>query len=154
MKTLIFIGALLVSQVSNAEYLESLKIKRVVDGDTVHVFYQDEVYKIRLTEIDAPERDQPYGSNSTEYLKSLLKEGRVDVDISGTDRYGRKLGRLYWRGMDINRELVSAGYAWVYDQYVTDNSFYENQSKARNSKKGLWEDQNPLEPWNWRKLKN
>tara|TARA_X000000368_G_scaffold410441_1_gene393912 strand:+ start:612 stop:1076 length:465 start_codon:yes stop_codon:yes gene_type:complete len=154
MKTLIFIGALLVSQVSNAEYLESLKIKRVVDGDTVHVFYQDEVYKIRLTEIDAPERDQPYGSNSTEYLKSLLKEGMVDVDISGTDRYGRKLGRLYWRGKDINRELVSAGYAWVYDQYVTDNSFYENQSKARNSKKGLWEDQNPLEPWNWRKLKN
>ena len=154
MKTLIFIGALLVSQVSNAEYLESLKIKRVVDGDTVHVFYQDEVYKIRLTEIDAPERDQPYGSNSTEYLKSLLKEGMVDVDISGTDRYGRKLGRLYWRGKDINRELVSAGYAWVYDQYVTDNSFFENQSKARNSKKGLWEDQNPLEPWNWRKLKN
>ena len=154
MKTLILFGALLISLVSNAEYLESLKIKKVVDGDTVHVFYQDEVYKIRLTEIDAPERDQPYGSNSTEYLKSLLKEGIVDVDISGTDRYGRKLGRLYWRGKDINRELVSAGYAWVYDQYVTDNSFYENQSKARNSKKGLWEDQNPLEPWNWRKLKN
>ena len=154
MKTLIFIGALLVSQISNAEYLESLKIKRIVDGDTVHAFYQDEVYKIRLTEIDAPEQDQPYGSNSTEYLKSLLKEGMVDVDISGTDRYGRKLGRLYWQGKDINRELVSAGYAWVYDQYVTDNSFYENQSKARNSKKGLWEDQNPLEPWNWRKLKN
>ena len=154
MKILFLIGALLVSQVSNAEYLESLKIKRVVDGDTVHVFYQDVVYKIRLTEIDAPERDQPYGSDSTKYLKDLLKEGRVDVDISGTDRYGRKLGRLYWQGMDINRELVSAGYAWVYDQYVTDNSFYENQSKARNSKKGLWEDQNPLEPWNWRKLKN
>ena len=154
MKILFLIGALLVSQVSNAEYLESLKIKRVVDGDTVHVFYQDEVYKIRLTEIDAPERDQPYGSNSTEYLKSLLKEGMVDVDISGTDRYGRKLGRLYWQGMDINRALVSAGYAWVYDQYVTDNSFYENQSKAKNTKKGLWEDQNPLEPWNWRKLKN
>ena len=154
MKILFLIGALLVSQVSNAEYLESLKIKRVVDGDTVHVFYQDEVYKIRLTEIDAPERDQPYGSNSTEYLKSLLKEGMVDVDISGTDRYGRKLGRLYWRGKDINRELVSAGYAWVYDKYVTDNSFYKNQSKAMNLKKGLWKDQNPLEPWNWRKLKN
>ena len=154
MKILFLIGALLVSQVSNAEYLESLKIKRVVDGDTVHVFYQDEVYKIRLTEIDAPERDQPYGSNSTEYLKGLLKKGRVDVDISGTDRYGRKLGRLYWQGMDINRELVSAGYAWVYDQYVTDDSFYESQSKARNLKKGLWQDKSPLEPWNWRKLKN
>ena len=154
MKILFLFSALLTSQVSYAEYLESLKIKQVVDGDTVHVFYQDQVYKIRLTEIDAPERDQPYGNNSTEYLKGLLKEGKVDVDISGTDRYGRKLGRLYWQGMDINRKLVSAGYAWVYDQYVTDVTFYENQSKARNLKKGLWEDQNPLEPWNWRKLKN
>ena len=154
MKILFLFSALLTSQVSYAEYLESLKIKQVVDGDTVHVFYQDQVYKIRLTEIDAPERDQPYGSNSTEYLKGLLKEGKVDVDISGTDRYGRKLGRLYWQGTDINREIVSAGYAWVYDQYVTDNSFYENQLKARNLKKGLWQDQNPLEPWNWRKLKN
>ena len=154
MKILSLIGALLISQVSNAEYLEGLKIKKVVDGDTVHVFYQDEVYKIRLTEIDAPERDQPYGSNSTEYLKGLLKEGKVDVDISGTDRYGRKLGRLYWQGKDINRKLVSGGYAWVYDQYVTDKSFYENQIKARNLKKGLWRDKNPLEPWNWRKLKN
>ena len=154
MKTLGIISLLFLSFSCSAEYLKNLEIKKVVDGDTVHVFYQDEVYKIRLTEIDAPERDQPYGSNSTEYLKGLLKEGRVDVDISGTDRYGRKLGRLYWQGMDINRELVSAGYAWVYDQYVTDNSFYENQSKARNLKKGLWEDQNPLEPWNWRKLKN
>ena len=153
MKILFLIGVLLISQVSNAEYLESLKIKKVVDGDTVHVFFQDEVYKIRLTEIDAPERDQPYGSNSTEYLKSLLIEGKVDVDISGIDRYGRKLGRLYWRGMDINRELVSAGYAWVYDKYVTDKSFYKEQSKARNLKKGLWADQNPLEPWNWRKFK-
>ena len=45
---------------------------KVVDGDTVHVFYKDEVYKIRLTEIDAPERDQPYGSNTTEYLKTDL----------------------------------------------------------------------------------
>ena len=66
----------------------------------------------------------PYGSDSTKYLKELLKEGEVDADIFGTDRYGRKLGRLYWKGMDINRKLVSAGYAWVYDKYVTDNSFY------------------------------
>ena len=144
---------MVVCSICNAEYLEGLKVKKVVDGDTVHVLYRDEVYKIRLTEIDAPERDQPYGIDSTIYLKSLLKEGKVDVDISGTDRYGRKLGRLYWKDLDIKRDLVSAGYAWVYDQYVTDNSFYENQSNARNLKKGLWEDDSPVEPWEWRKAK-
>ena len=154
MKVIHLFFLLFISNFCFSEYLENLAIKKIVDGDTVHVYFQEEVYKIRLTEIDAPERDQPYGTHSTEYLKDLLKQGRVDVDISGTDRYGRKLGRLYWQGMDINRELVSAGYAWVYDQYVTDNSFYANQLKARNLKKGLWQDKNPLEPWNWRKLKN
>ena len=137
----------------SAEYLENLIIKRIVDGDTIHVFYKEEVYKIRLTEIDAPERDQPYGNDSKQYLKQLLKEGRVDIHIFGTDRFGRRLARLYWNGMDINRELVSEGYAWVYDRYVSDESFYENQSKARKLKKGLWRGSSPIKPWEWRKAK-
>lgn len=62
------------------------------------------------------------------------------------------MGRLYWRDKDINRELVSAGYAWVYDDYVTDLSFYDDQNRARYLKKGLWKDKSPIEPWNWRKL--
>ncbi len=152
MRKLSIIFLFSVSSFCSAEYLKDLEIKRVVDGDTVHVFFRDQVYKIRLTEIDAPERDQPFGNDSTIFLKQLLQDGWVDVDISGTDKYGRKLGRLYWKGKDINRELVSAGYAWVYDQYVTDDTFYENQLKAQKERRGLWVDLKPIEPWNWRKL--
>ena len=148
----LYIIFLLASTIISSEYLSKLEVNKIIDGDTVHVFFQDEILKIRLTEIDAPERDQPYGINSTEFLKDLLKEGKVDIDISGTDRYGRKLGRLYWRDKDINRELVSAGYAWVYDDYVTDLSFYDDQNRARYFKKGLWKEESPIEPWNWRKL--
>ena len=61
--------------------------------------------------------------------------------------------RLYWRGKDINREMVSAGYAWVYDKYVTDISFYEDQDHAKQFKKGLWKDSASLAPWAWRSLK-
>ena len=154
MKCLTIIFFLTISVFCNAEYFENLRVKRVVDGDTVHVFHNEEIFKIRLTEIDAPERDQPFGKASTEHLKSLLKEGRVDVDISGTDKYGRKLGRLYWQEIDINREIVSAGYAWVYDNYVTDISFYEDQQIAKDSKRGLWKDESPIAPWKWRKVKN
>ncbi|MDC0073151.1 thermonuclease family protein [Gammaproteobacteria bacterium] len=153
MKTLSIFSLLIISYFCNADYLENLQIKKIVDGDTVHVFYQDDVYKVRLTEIDAPERNQPFGKDSTEFLISLLKEGKVNIDISGTDRYGRKLGRLYWKGRDINQEMVIAGYAWVYDDYVTDKSFYENQSKARELRKGLWKDSNSIPPWEWRKRK-
>ena len=135
-----------------SEYLENLAIKKVVDGDTVHIYHKNEIYKVRLIEIDAPERNQPFGSDSTDYLKSLLREGRVNIEISGTDRYGRKLGRLYWKGENINRAMVSAGYAWVYDDYVTDLSFYDDQNQARYLKKGLWSEESPMAPWNWRKL--
>ena len=106
-----------------------------------------------MIEIDAPERNQPFGSDSTDYLKSLLREGRVNIEISGTDRYGRKLGRLYWKGENINRAMVIAGYAWVYDDYVTDLSFYDDQNQARYLKKGLWSEGSPMAPWNWRRLK-
>ena len=153
MKTINLFLLLFFSNFCFAEYVENLQIKKIVDGDTVHVFHQDETYKVRLIEIDAPERNQPYGKDSTDYLKLLLNEGKVDVEISGTDRYGRKLGRLYWKGRDINREMVTAGYAWVYDDYVTDRSFYENQSEARELKKGLWKDSSPIPPWEWRKRK-
>jgi micrococcal nuclease len=153
MKVLEFLIVLFISSICSAEYLDNLSIKKIIDGDTVHVFHQNETYKVRLIEIDAPERNQPYGRDSTDYLKFLLKEGRVDVEISGTDRYGRKLGRLYWKGKDINREMVTAGYAWVYDDYVKDKSFYENQSEARELRKGLWKDSNSIPPWEWRKRK-
>ena len=110
---------LLISGGLSSEYLENLKIKRVVDGDTVHVFSKGEVLKVRLVEIDTPEMDQPHGKEAKEYLENLLKDGYINLDISGTDIYKRKLGRIYWKEKDINRLMVKSGHAWVYDKYVT-----------------------------------
>ena len=138
--------ALLVSGGLSSEYLENLKIKRVVDGDTVHVFSKGEVLKVRLVEIDTPEMDQPHGQEAKEYLENLLKDGYINLDISGTDIYKRKLGRIYWKEKDINRLMVKSGHAWVYDQYVTDQTFYEDQNYARSRKLGLWESNDPIQP--------
>ena len=143
--------ALLVSGGLSSEYLENLKIKRVVDGDTVHVFSKGEVLKVRLVEIDTPEMDQPHGQEAKEHLENLLKDGYINLDISGTDIYKRKLGRIYWKEKDINRLMVKSGHAWVYDQYVTDQTFYEDQNYARSRKLGLWESNDPIQPWEWRR---
>ena len=143
--------ALLVSGGLSSEYLENLKIKRVIDGDTVHVFSKGEVLKVRLVEIDTPEMDQPHGKEAKEYLENLLKDGYINLDISGTDIYKRKLGRVYWKEKDINRLMVKSGHAWVYDQYVTDQTFYEDQNYARSRKLGLWESNDPIQPWEWRR---
>ena len=135
----------------SSEYLENLKIKRVVDGDTVHVFSKGELLKVRLIEIDTPEMDQPHGQEAKKYLENLLKEGYIDLHISGTDIYKRKLGRLYWKQKDINRLMVRSGHAWVYDKYVTDKTFYEDQDYAKSKNLGLWKSKDPIQPWRWRR---
>ena len=63
---------LLVSGGLYSGYLENLKIKRVIDGDTVYVFSNGEILKVRLVEIDTPEMDQPHGPEAKEYLEQLL----------------------------------------------------------------------------------
>jgi len=80
----IFIALLFfLSSITFAEYLENLKIKKVVDGDTVHVFSEGKTLKVRLVEIDAPEMNQPHGEESKEYLEVLLQDGYLNLRILG-----------------------------------------------------------------------
>ena len=137
-----------------AEILNNLEVAWVVDGDTVHATKNGKLYKIRLTEIDAPERDQPFGKQSTDNLKVFLRKGFIDVDLKGQDIYKRYLGRIYVDGKDINKKMVSTGSAWVYDKYVTDKSFYIEQKKAQNNKLGIWADEEAMPPWEWRQRNN
>lgn len=44
------------------------------------------------------------------------------MNVSGTDRYGRVLRCVYVGGLDVNREMVSRGAAWVYVRYMKDQS--------------------------------
>ena len=120
----------------------------------MHATKNGQLYKIRLTEIEAPERDQPFGKQSTDNLKVFLRKGFIDVDLKGQDIYKRHLGRIYVDGKDINKKMVSTGSAWVYDKYVTDKSFYIEQKKAQNNKLGIWADEEAMPPWVWRQRNN
>ena len=133
------------------EYLKDMSVTKVVDGDTVYASYKGKIHKMRLLEIDAPERDQPIGTESTTFLKELLKDKLIDADISGQDRYERDLARIYVKGKDINRVMVSNGMAWVYDAYVTDKSFYKDQVLAQTQQLGVWSSGDAIPPWTWRR---
>ena len=135
----------------SGEYLKDMSVTKVVDGDTVYASYKGKIHKMRLLEIDAPERDQPIGTESTAFLKELLKAKLIDADISGQDRYDRDLARIYVKGKDINRAMVSNGMAWVYDAYVKDKSFYTDQTLAQTQQLGVWSSGDPIPPWTWRR---
>ena len=129
------------------------KIVRVSDGDTVILLDSSNTqHKIRLHGIDAPESGQPYGNKAKEYLSDLIAGKTVTVNIKGKDQYKRILGVIYLGEININAEMIRAGYAWNY-KYSKDKYYIKLQEKAKAEKKGLWKDNNAIDPWQWRKNK-
>ena len=109
--------------------------------------------KIRLAEIDAPEKDQPYGMKAKQALSALCISKTVRAVVVDHDRYGRTVARLYMGATDINAEMVRQGAAWVYLKYLHDRSLLAVEQEARDAKRGLWalQDDQRLPPWEWRK---
>lgn len=127
------------------------KVVRVLDGDTIEVLNEKMPVRVRLINIDAPEKKQPFGRWSTSQLKELITGQHVTVTYTQKDRYGRVLGRVVTtNGVEANSYMVINGAAWVYDQYNADSSLPTLQRRAKEQKRGLWADSNPVPPWEWR----
>ena len=127
------------------------KVIRVLDGDTIEVLQDKKPVRIRLANIDAPEKKQAFGSWSTSQLKTLVAGKQVTISYSHKDRYGRIIGRVFTtNGTDASRFMVQSGAAWVYERYNTDKSLPALQREAQEQKRGLWADANPVPPWEWR----
>ncbi|EFY6271501.1 thermonuclease family protein [Shigella sonnei] len=127
------------------------KVIRVLDGDTIEVLQDKKPVRIRLANIDAPEKKQAFGSWSTSQLKTLVAGKQVTISYSHKDRYGRIIGHVFTtNGTDASRFMVQSGAAWVYERYNTDKSLPALQREAQEQKRGLWADTNPVPPWEWR----
>jgi len=129
------------------------RVVRVHDGDTLTVLVDRRQVRVRLTDIDAPERGQAYGKRAREKLAALTFAHVVRVADRGTDRYGRVLGRVYVDGVDVNARMVDEGLAWVYRQYSRDAVLIELEAMARRELRGLWADAHAVPPWEWRRNK-
>ena len=123
----------------------------VHDGDTVTLLIAgNQQLKIRLAQIDAPELDQPFGQQSKQSLSDMVFNKTIKVDKETTDKYGRTVGTLIIEGVDANKEQVKRGMAWVYKQYLHDQSLIPLEETARQTKVGLWADATPMAPWDYR----
>jgi len=124
----------------------------IADGDTLTVLCNgSKQVKIRLSEIDAPEKRQPFGNRSMQSLSGMCLQKKAKIKPQTKDRYGRTVARVICDGIDANVEQVKRGMAWVYDKYVRDRNLYRIQDKARASKIGLWADNKPIKPWEYRR---
>jgi endonuclease YncB( thermonuclease family) len=136
------------------------KVVGVADGDTVTVLDGDRVqHKIRLSGIDAPEKNQPFGQRSKESLSGLVFGKSVSVDTTKKDRYGREIGKVLVDGKDANLEQVNRGMAWHYKAYAREQPLADREhyaaaeQSARDAKRGLWSELEPIPPWEFRHSK-
>jgi micrococcal nuclease len=124
----------------------------VTDGDTLKVRCGGApMTTIRLAEIDAPEKRQPFGERSRQHLADLCFQKTAEVHPRSRDRYDRTVARVSCAGQDASLEQVRTGMAWAYTRYVTDSAVKDLEASARAASRGLWVDPTPTAPWDWRR---
>lgn len=142
---------------AQAEILSGIVVG-LADGDTLTVLdASQQQHKIRLSGIDAPEKAQPFGERAKVYLSSLTFQKSVQVEWNKMDRYGRIVGKVIVDGVDVNLEQIKAGMAWWYRDYAKEQphddriQYEHHELMAKLQRRGLWNDKNPIPPWEWRK---
>ena len=98
-------------------------VTSVIDGDTVRVFCPGRgLQSARLLGFDTPELYSPRcfrewwaGTKASWALsKNLWFADEVNIVLSGTDRYNRRLATLFIDGTNLSRLMVDAGHARPY----------------------------------------
>ncbi|MBK1963651.1 thermonuclease family protein [Campylobacter novaezeelandiae] len=146
---LIFVLIFIESFIAQTKSFDA-KVIKVIDGDTIEVLNSSgSKYKIRFFAIDAPELKQKFGIEAKNYLSSIIKDKKVKIIYKDEDLYGRILAIVKFDDLDINKIMVSKGYAWAYSFYS--DIYIKDQKFAQKNSLGLWKDQNPIEPYKWRK---
>jgi len=155
-------GPALAGGIPQGSYTLTGPIVNVSDGDTVTLRAPDGQRRIRMDSIDAPEEGhgadqpgQPYAEASRKNLASLVAGKTLTAQCYEQDQYGRDVCALILGdGRSANRLQVESGYAWAYTarkgDYLRDKAMPDLQRQAKDAKRGLWVDQNAMQPWKWR----
>jgi len=127
-------------------------VVRVPDGDVLRVLSSGKLKEVRLADIDCPEAAQPYGPEAKKYTAMAALGKAVNVKVIGVDPEGRIIGqvRLLISGRNINNELLQVGLAWWHWPSSHNMELGDVELAAREKKLGLWQDPNPVPPWEFK----
>ncbi|MDF7667540.1 thermonuclease family protein [Orbaceae bacterium ESL0727] len=129
------------------------KVVKIVDGDTIDVLTPEyQKIRVRLNDIDAPERSQAYGKQAQKQLANFIAGKQVFVQENKKDIYQRTLGTIFYNNTNINAKMVETGYAWAYryKNIANNQNMVELETIAKENKRGLWQDRQPIAPWDYR----
>lgn len=150
----LFFASLLLSSGTPSQAEDTYTVSRVYDGDTVELKNANGKLKLRLTDIDAPERNQAYGQIARRALIKLCQGSNVSIhlQLTGKDKYNRHLGNLQCNHTDVSIYMAEQGYAWHNEKFSNNLAVKNAADSARRDRIGLWSADKPLPPWVWRRL--
>jgi micrococcal nuclease len=123
-------------------------VVRIIDGDT---FETETGEKVRLIGINAPELSDIYGEEAKQHLMFLIGDKMIELEndniSNDRDRYSRLLRYVILEGIDINKQMISDGFAFAYLKFHFDNAneYKQAQLNARDNNKGIWGNKNKSE---------
>ena len=129
------------------------KVIEVNSGDVITIFNLNRPVRIRLLGVDAPEMDQAFGQVAKKHLADLIYDKAVLVEYAGIAADSSLTGRVLLGSTDIGAQMIRDGAAWVdpgnqHRLSATDREVYQqSEQAARSERRGLWEEQNPIAPW-------
>jgi endonuclease YncB( thermonuclease family) len=152
MRFLLLLPLLAAGNVAASETIEA-RVVSVQDGDSLSVLAKDgKRHRVRLAEIDAPERKQPFGGESRKSLSAICLQKAAVIEVVAIDTHKRMVGKVKCGEVDANSEQVRRGMAWVTARNTLPNSpLPEMEANARLRGIGLWAGDKPEPPWEWRK---
>lgn len=126
----------------------------VIDGDTYDLLIDNNLtVRIRMEGIDAPEKGMPFYRVAKNYLSQNCFNKEIRIQKTGQDDRGRILAFTFVDNIELSHEMINAGLAWHFKKYNSDPDLALLETEARKLKKGLWNDNNPIPPWEIRKIR-
>ena len=123
----------------------------VSDGDTLTCKTADRTrIHTRLAQIDAPEKNQPFGPAAKRALAEHVLNQDVILHPETTDKYGRTVAKVMLGTLDVGLAQIEAGLAWAYEPYVREDHYRHAAATAKQEGLGLWAARAPIAPWVWR----
>lgn len=125
---------------------EIVRVTGCHDGDTCRALAKNgDRISVRLSGIDAPEVGQDFCPEAIVYLESLVKDRDIEIECDGTS-YARRTCFLFVDGLNVNEEMVRAGFAWDFPRH-SGGRYAPMEADARHNQRGLWAGRNIISPF-------
>src|SRR5688572_22288806 len=132
---LLLVGPAMAADPPRPQPVLEAKVTRVNDGDSIEVDLPSGHARVRMSAIDTPEHDQPYGAQSSAAMKALLPVGsNVELEVVTQDAF-RRMVAVVWlvadgKRVNLNETMLREGHAWAYRRYMPDAKYCDIEQEA------------------------